>query len=172
MTAARASHGRTGPRRGRSAARLAAVQAIYQIEMANLSAENVLEEFESHRLGSDEGAGSYAGVDRDFFSDVVRGAAARRQDIDAMIAPLLGAGWSLSRLDRVLHAILRAGTYEIVARPDVPPAVAISEYVDVAHEFFEGTEPAFINAILDRLARQRRPGEMKGVARESATDQG
>lgn len=157
MSAPRKKHAR-----GRASARLAAVQALYQIDLAEAGPETVIAEFTEHRLAVVEYQGR-ARADRDLFADLVRGVVARRADLDARIAPLLGKGWTIARLDRVLCAIVRAGAYEIVARIDVPARVVISEYVDVAHAFFERGEPAFINGVLDRLAREARPGELEGA---------
>jgi transcription antitermination protein NusB len=118
--------------RARSAARLAAVQALYQREMEATPVPQLLHEFHHHRLGHSIDGVDYADAEVDFFDDIVKGATARAADLDAMIARRLASGWSLERLDRPMRQILRAGAYELAARPDVPTAAVISEYVDVA----------------------------------------
>ena len=98
-------------------------------------------------------------ADRPFFDDLVSGTLARLDELDALVASFLGTGWTLDRLDRLMLQILRAGAYELVARPDVPRAAVVSEYVDVAHAFYEKREAGFVNALLDRLGRSVREGE-------------
>jgi transcription antitermination protein NusB len=151
------------PARGnaRRAARLAAVQAIYQIDAAGGGVEQVLTEFLRHRLESPEGKEAYSGADRKLFADIVRGVTERRVALDEMVTSALAEGWSVARLDRVLHAILLAGCYEMLARSDIPPRVVISEYVDLAHAFFDGREPAMVNGVLDRLAHVIRLDELE-----------
>jgi transcription antitermination protein NusB len=145
----------------RSAARLAAVQALFQHDMDATPTAQLLHEFHQHRLGSviddeefDDAA--YADAEVDFFDDLVRGTMSRLVDVDAAIAANLSANWSLTRLDRTLKAILRVGTYELIARPDVPAAAAISEYVDVAKAFDAGREAGFVNGVLDAIAKNAR----------------
>ena len=142
--------------KSRSAARLAAVQALYQMEMEATPLARLLHEFHQHRLGATIGDTTYADAERDFFDDVVTGADARGEEIDALIAGRLADGWSLARLDKPMKAILRAGTYELLARPDVPSATVISEYIDVAHAFFDKRETGFVNGLLDALAKTAR----------------
>ena len=137
----------------RSAARLAAVQALYQLDMEKPGMARLLDEFHQHRLGAEIEDAQYAKADVAFFDDLVRGVAARREEIDALIAERLAEGWSLARLDRTMIQILRAGTYELLARPDVPTAAAIGEYLDVAHAFFDAREAKFVNAVLDAVAK-------------------
>jgi N utilization substance protein B len=143
----------------RRAARLAAVQAIYQMELTGLDAETVTEEFVEHRLGSDPDIRALGIPDADFFGDVVRGVPHHQTEIDAAITKCLAAGWKLSRVDSILRAILRAGAYEFIARRDVPAKVVIDEYLDVAHAFFAGDETAFVNAVLDKMAHRKRAPE-------------
>ena len=143
--------------RSRSAARLAAVQALYQHDMEGTPVPRLLKEFHDHRLGATIEDEEYVEAERDFFDDIVTGADARKGDIDEAIAAKLASGWSLSRLDRPMRAILRAGTYELVARPDVPVASVITEYVDVAHAFYDKKEAGFVNGLLDAIAKQVRP---------------
>lgn len=142
--------------RSRSAARLAAVQALYQIEMEGTPLAKLLHEFHEHRLGATIEDETYADAEVDFFDDIVSGVDARREEIDALIAQRLADGWSLDRLDRPMRAILRAGAYELVARPDVPVATVITEYVDVAHAFFDKRETGFVNGLLDAIAKAAR----------------
>jgi len=139
--------------RSRSAARLAAVQALYQMEMEETPLANLLREFHDHRLGATIEDDTYADAEADFFDDIVSGVDARRDEIDALVAARLAEGWSLERLDRPMRAILRAGAYELVARPDVPVATVISEYVDVAHAFYDKRETGFVNGLLDAIAK-------------------
>ncbi len=139
--------------RSRSAARLAAVQALYQMEMESTPLAKLLHEFHQHRLGATIEDDTYAEAEVDFFDDIVTGADARRDEIDGLIAARLAEGWSLERLDRPMRAILRAGAYELIARPDVPVASVITEYVDVAHAFYDKRETGFVNGLLDTIAK-------------------
>jgi len=142
--------------RSRSAARLAAVQALYQQEMEGTPLPRLLKEFHDHRLGATIEDATYHRAEQDFFDDVVSGADARREEIDGLIVGKLAKGWTLERLERPMRAILRAGTYELIARPDVPVGSVISEYVDVAHAFYEQRESGFVNGLLDAIAKERR----------------
>ena len=139
--------------RARAAARLAAVQALYQHDMEGTAIPALLHEFHHHRLGVTIEDVEYADAEVEFFDDVVKGVDARRAEIDALVADKLAEGWSLDRLDRPMKAILRAGTYELLARADVPTGAAISEYVDVAHAFYERREAGFVNGLLDAIAK-------------------
>jgi N utilization substance protein B len=146
--------------RARAAARLAAVQALYQHQMEGTPLAGLLDQFHRHRLGGEidpeiEGA-TYVEAEVAFFDDVVTGALARRDEIDALLESKLAEGWSLARLDKTMLQILRAGTYELLARADVPTGSAIGEYVDVAHAFFEPREAKFVNGVLDAVAREVR----------------
>jgi len=143
--------------RSRSAARLAAVQALYQHEMEGTPLPRLLKEFYDHRLGATIEDKTYHHAERDFFDDIVTGTDARRDEIDSLIAERLAEGWSLERLDRPMRAILRAGAYELVARADVPVGSVISEYVDVAHAFYDKRESGFVNGLLDAIAKEARP---------------
>ncbi|WP_442681642.1 transcription antitermination factor NusB [Sphingomonas sp. ASY06-1R] len=145
-----------GRSRSRSAARLAAVQALYQQEMEGTPMARLLDEFHQHRLGATIEDIEYTDAEVDFFDDVVRGVDARRDEIDAALTKRLSAGWSLARLDRPMRAILRAGGYELIARADVPTATVISEYVDVADAFYEKREIGFVNGLLDSVAKDVR----------------
>jgi N utilization substance protein B len=142
--------------RSRSAARLAAVQALYQQEMEGTPLARLLKEFHDHRLGATIEDEQYHEAERDFFDDLVVGVDSRRSDLDSAIAAKLASGWSLDRLDRPMRAILRAGTYELIARSDVPVGSVISEYVDVAHAFYDRKEAGFVNGLLDAIAKEVR----------------
>ena len=139
--------------KARSAARLAAVQALYQLEMEATGMPRLLDEFHQHRLGAEIEGDRYAEAETAFFDDVVQGVAARKDEIDTLLAGKLAAGWKLERLDKTMLQVLRAGTYELLARADVPTAAVITEYVDVAHAFFESRDAKFVNGILDTVAK-------------------
>ena len=145
----------------RSTARLAAVQALYQQQMEGTATAKLLNEFHQHRLGrevddEDHEGEVYADAEVDFFDDVVRGVDARREEIDTLLTARLSEGWTLTRLDKTMVQILRAGAYELLARADVPMASAINEYVDVAKAFFDDREAKFVNGILDAVAKEVR----------------
>ncbi len=140
----------------RSVARLAAVQALYQMEVSNAGVEHVIREFIEHRFDRDVDGVKLAAADEGFFAELVRGVVAKQSGVDAAIARRLADGWRLERLDATVRAILRAGVFELANRPDVPTEVAIDEYVEVAKSFFEGTEPGFVNGALDGVARDVR----------------
>jgi transcription antitermination protein NusB len=142
--------------RSRSAARLAAVQALYQQEMEGTPMAKLLHEFHQHRLGATIEGAEYAEAEVDFFNDVVKGVDARRREIDALIEANLAEGWSLDRLDKPLRQILRAGSYELLARSDITAASIISEYLDVAHAFYDRKEKGFVNGVLDAVAKSVR----------------
>jgi len=141
----------------RSAARLAAVQALYQMDMTGIDLNAVVAEFETHRLGKEVDGCQYTEVEPAFFRDLVEGVVREQLRIDPLIDKQLAEGWRLTRVDSILRAILRAGAYEILVRSDVPGRVVISEYVDIAHAFFAEEEPKVVNGILDRLAHRARP---------------
>ena len=151
------------PRRealARSRARLAAVQALYQMDLAETDLAEVLDDFKTHRLSRDAEDGTVAGGDIDHFTRVLGGVVRRQREIDPMVDQQLAAGWSLVRVDAILRAILRAAAFELMELADVPARVVISEYVNVAHAFFDAEEPKVINGVLDQLARKLRPGEL------------
>lgn len=142
---------RTSPGR-RRAARLAAVQALYQIDMSGASVDFALRH-SVERVRDAEGGELEAGeVDAEFLSDLVRGVCDRRDDVDGMVQAALSGNWTIERLEVVLRAILRAGAYELLARPDIDAPVTINEYVEMANAFFDGGEPKLVNGVLDRLA--------------------
>ena len=138
----------------RSAARLGVVQALYQQQMEGTATAKLLNEFHQHRLGKVIEDEEYADADVDFFDDLVKGVDARRGEIDDLLTARLASGWTLARLDKTMLQILRAGSYELLARSDVPKAAAISEYVDVAKAFFDDREAKFVNGILDAVAKE------------------
>lgn len=146
--------------RSRTAARLAAVQALFQMDAAGAGVESVIREFIDHRLdGEIEGAPLHE-ADADFFADVTRGVVSSQRRIDPYIERQLAKNWTLARLDATARAILRAGLFELIMRADVPYRVVIDEYVEIAKAFFgEGDEPRFVNAVLDAAARDARPDE-------------
>lgn len=145
----------------RSTARLAAVQALYQMQMEGTALNKLLDEFHQHRLGreiddEDNVDAVLADAEVEFFDDLVRGVDARSEEIDGLLIARLANGWTLARLDKTMLQVLRAGTYELIARADVPHAAAISEYVDVAKAFFDDREAKFVNGILDAVAKDVR----------------
>jgi len=146
-------------RAGRSTARLAAVQALYQMELNGSGAEETVFEFTEHRFGREAETGTAGEIDVEFFGALVRGVPEHQDEIDAGITKVLSAEWRLSRIDSILRAILRAAAFELIAMKDVPAKVVIDEYLDVSHAFFSGDEPSFVNAALDRLAHRKRAVE-------------
>lgn len=155
------------PRR-RTASRLAAVQALYQIELAGVSPATAVVEFSRHNLADGDGEEGFGEQDERLFAELVEGTSARRADIDRGLVAALTPDWPLERLEIILRAILRAGAYELLARPDVPARVVINEYLDIAHAFFTGKEPALVNGVLDRLARTLRPEGLRDEANHVA----
>ena len=151
---------RLGGRR-RTVARLAAVQALYQLELnPALDAQAVVREFARYRFDQEIDGDQLAEADAAFFSDIVRGVTADQERLDLDISTALVEDWPLNRLDAVLRAILRAGVWELVHRADVPARVSISEYIAIAHAFFTGKEPGLANGVLDRLGRSLRAADM------------
>jgi N utilization substance protein B len=144
----------------RSRARLAAVQALYQMDVAGTDINEVIEEFKTLRMAPDAEDDAVAGADERHFARVLHGVMNRQREIDPLIDLQLATGWRLVRVDSILRAILRAGGFELLELKDVPVRVVINEYVDVAHAFFEGDETRVINGVLDQIARKLRPGEL------------
>lgn len=142
----------------RRAARLSAVQALYQMDVSQEPSKFVVREFRDHRFGHEDEPDMIV-ADEAFFEDIIMGVVSRQTDIDKAIAQHLSEKWSLKRLDITLRAIMRAGSYEIMCRPDVPALVIIDEYVAVATDFFEGNEPGFVNGALDKIAKKIRAAE-------------
>ena len=146
----------------RGAARLAAVQALYQMDIGGAGVLEVVAEYEAHRLGSEIDGEQYRPADPAWFRAVVSGVVENQRALDPVIRSGLTEDWPLSRLDATLRAILRAGAWELSAKKDVPIAVIVNEYVDVARAFFDGEEPKIVNAVLDRLARKYRGDHKPG----------
>ena len=149
------------PASQRGAARLAAVQALYQMEISGAPLADVLAEFKIHRLGKEIDGAQYREADAAFFRDLVAGVVRDQRSLDPAIDGALSSDWPLARLDATLRAILRAGAFELAARADVPARVVINEYVDVAKAFFEEDVPGMVNGVLDTLARNLRPAEFQ-----------
>lgn len=160
MTAAR----KPSAKARRSAARLAAVQALYQIASTGVPVETVIGEFVQHRFESEIDGERLVRPDPDLFATIVRGVRERDDDLKSMVAGALDERWSVERLERLLSAILCAGAWELMAQLDLDARIVIAEYVALAHDFFGGKEPAMVNAVLDRLARGLRPDEMAVAA--------
>jgi transcription antitermination protein NusB len=159
------------PKRRRTAARLAAVQALYQIDLTDVSPATAVIEFTRHNIAGTAHDESFGEADETLFADLVEGTSARREDIDRGISSALTPDWPLERLEIILRAILRAGVYELLARPEVPVKVIISEYLDIAHAFFAGKEPGLVNGVLDRVARTLRPEGLRDDEAETPTPQ-
>ena len=143
----------------RRASRLAAVQAIYQMELTGADAEAVASEFIAHRFEHEPEMQAAGPGDEEFFAAIVRGVPQHQVEIDRSIAKCLAADWRLERVDSILRAILRAGAFELISRQDVPAKVVIDEYIEISHAFFDADEPSFINAVLDKLAHRKRARE-------------
>jgi N utilization substance protein B len=145
----------------RTAARLAAVQALYQMDLAGTDLNDVISEFLDVRFHAEDRDEMVEGADRAFFADVLRAVLRHQREIDPMIDEQLAAGWRLVRVDSILRAILRGGVAELFDREDVPARVVINEYVNVAHFFFSEDEPRVVNGVLDKIARKTRPREFE-----------
>jgi transcription antitermination protein NusB len=143
----------------RGAARLAAVQALYQMDIAGAGINDIFAEFESHWLGGEVEGEKYLPAEAAFFRDIVSGVVRDQARLDPLIDEALSKGWPLKRIDAILRAVLRAGAYELEHRRDIPGRVVVSEYVDVAHAFVESEETGMVNAVLDQIARQFRVNE-------------
>ena len=150
-------NGKKANRRG--AARLAAVQALYQMDVAATGLNEIFAEFESHWIGREVEGSQYLPAEAAFFREVVGGVVGGQRSLDPMIDAALAKGWPLKRIDALLRAVLRAGAYELEHRQDVPARVVVSEYVDVANAFLDADETGMVNAVLDELARRLRAGE-------------
>ena len=140
----------------RSVARLAAVQALYQMEVSGAGVEVVVREFCDHRFGGDLEGERLADADEALFGAVVRGVVQDQSEIDRAVTRRLAQGWRLDRLDATVRAMLRAGAFELMRRPDIPTEVVIDEYVELAKAFFDAKEAAFVNGALDAVARDAR----------------
>jgi len=148
----------------RSAARLAAVQALYQMDMTGIDLNDVVAEFQMHRLGQEVEGDRYHAAEEEFFHDLVDGVVREQRRLDPMLDQQLAEGWRLNRVDSILRALLRSAAFELYIRDDVPARVVINEYVDIAHAFFSGEEPKVVNGVLDRLARKVRTEELPPTA--------
>ena len=160
---------RTGYQR-RSAARLAAVQALYQMEMSGASPESALDEQARRAQDPDADYATPVAPDPRFLGDLVRGVGGRREEVDRIVSAALSDGWPMERLEAVLRAILRAGAWELLSRPDIDAPVIITEYVRIAEAFFDGGEPKLANGVLDKLAATLRDGE--GAAARDGGNEG
>ena len=143
----------------RGAARLAAVQALYQMDIAGAGINDVFAEFESHWIGGEVEGDKYLPAEAAFFRDIVSGVVRDQTRLDPLIDDALSRGWPLKRIDAILRAVLRAGAYELEHRKDIPGRVVVSEYVDVANAFVDREETGMVNAVLDQIGRQFRPDE-------------
>jgi N utilization substance protein B len=148
----------------RSAARLAAVQALYQMDVAGKGIVDALAEFEAHWIGREVDGVEFQPAENAFFRDLLAGVVEQQRAVDQRIDATLAEGWPLRRIEAVLRAIMRAGTYELMFRKDVPARVVITEYVDVTHSFYGDDEPGLINAVLDAITRAVRPGDLDARA--------
>lgn len=138
----------------RSTARLGAVQALYQSEISDeVKLDDLIKEYQSHRLGQEIEGDQYGAADEELFADILKGATERRDEIDAEMGKCLRDGWPVERLERVLRATLRAAGYELLARPDVPTNVIINEYVEVTKAFYDKAQISFVNGVLDKMSK-------------------
>jgi transcription antitermination protein NusB len=149
----------------RGAARLAAVQALYQMDIAGTGLNEALAEFESHWIGREVEGAQYLPAEAAFFRDVVSGVVREQRKLDPLVDNVLSQGWPLKRIEAIMRAVLRAGAYELEHRSDVPARVVVAEYVDVANAFVDRDETGMVNAVLDQIARQLRAGEFARVTR-------
>ncbi len=163
MAGPRSDEDRKANRRG--AARLSAVQALYQMDIAGTGLNDILAQFESHWIGREVEGEQYLPAEAAFFRDVVGGVVREQRQLDPLIDAALAQGWPLKRIETILRAVLRAGAYELGHRTDVPARVVVSEYVDVAHAFVDRDETGLVNAVLDQIARQLRAAEFERVPR-------
>ena len=150
---------------GRSQARLAAVQALYQMDLAQTDLNEVIHEFLALRFGDGAEVADVREANAEFFNDVVRGVVEGQREIDPPLDAQLAAGWRLNRIDAIVRAVLRCAMFELLKRPDVPARAVITEYVDIAKAFFDGDEPKVVNAVLDKLAKKHRAAEFGGGPR-------
>ena len=144
----------------RGAARLAAVQALYQMEIAGTGLNEILAEFESHWMGREVEGAQYLPAEAAFFREIVAGVLREQRSLDPLVDTTLAQGWPLKRVDAILRAVLRAGAYELAHRSDIPARVVVSEYVDIANAFIDTEETGMGNAVLDTIAHQFRAGEL------------
>jgi N utilization substance protein B len=146
---------------------MAAVQALYQMDLGGADASEVIEEFVEHRFAAGateldaEDPNNLVGADQTFFAEVLKGVVRRQRDIDPLVDQQLATGWRLVRVDSILRAILRGGVFELMERADIPARVTINEYINIAKAFFEADEPKVVNGVLDRIAHRMRADEFK-----------
>ncbi|MBL4875400.1 MAG: transcription antitermination factor NusB [Cohaesibacteraceae bacterium] len=152
------------PANKRGAARLAAVQALYQMDVGEVDLNDTIAEYEAYRLGNELDGEQYRDADPQFFRDIVSGVVKHQRDLDPLIHTSLVPGWPLSRIDALLRAILRCGAFELTERKDVPPRVVISEYIDIANAFYSQDEPGMVNGVLDAIARKKRAAGLQKTA--------
>ena len=157
--------------RPRTAARLCAVQALYQMEVGGGSPEHTITQFLEHRIGEIVDGLDYGNTDTVLFGRIVRGASTNRQQLDELISDSLVEDWTLARLDNLLRAALRAGVFELLYAPDIPVKVVLNEYVDIAHGFFEGAEPALLNGVLDKIGHLLRASELEHQSERATPSQ-
>ena len=153
----------------RGAARLAAVQALYQMDISDVRLSDVVEEYENLRIGQEVDGEEYLEADIGWFRGIVAGVVTEQKALDPMIHKTLPDDWPLARIHTLLRSVLRSGVFELMKRKDVPARVIISEYLDVAKAFFEEDEPKLINGVLDHIARELRPDEFKDKAGSGKT---
>jgi N utilization substance protein B len=154
----------------RSAARLATVQALYQMEIAGTDLNDVIREFVAERIATqsteagepEPEPSGIEGADQTFMAELLRGVVRRQREIDPLVDQQLAIGWRLARVDSILRAILRSAVFELMERPDVPARVVINEYIELARDFFDDEEPKVVNGVLDKLARKLRVKEFEG----------
>jgi N utilization substance protein B len=147
----------------RGAARLAAVQALYQMDIAGTGSNDILAQFESHWIGREVEGDQYLPVEAGFFREIVNGVVREQRSLDPLIDTTLAESWPLKRIEAILRAVLRAGTFELGHRADVPARAVVAEYVDIANAFVDREETGMVNAVLDQLARKLRAGEFQKV---------
>ena len=148
----------------RGAARIAAVQALYQMDIAGTGVADILAQFESHWIGREVEGEQYLPAEAAYFRDLVNGVIADQRTLDPMIDAALQGSWPLKRIETIIRAVLRAGAFELDKKPDVPARVVVSEYADIAHAFVEREEVGMVNAVLDQLARNLRAAEFDKAA--------
>lgn len=156
----------------RSAARLAAVQALYEMEVGGKGLADAMAEFEAFWIGREVEGVTFQPAETALFRAILTGAVTEQRTIDPLIDRVLAAGWPLKRIEAVLRGILRAGAYELAFRKEVPARVVISEYVDLTHGFYSEDEPGLINAVLDGITREVRPGELPDRTRKTTQKAG
>lgn len=157
----------------RSTSRLAAVQALYQMDVAQTALDDIIEEFSTHRLGQEVDGSIYKNADQTFFIALLRGVVEKQREIDPLLDQQLASGWRLTRIDSILRAILRSAAFELLHMDHIPPNVIISEYLDIAHAFFEKDEPKVVNGVLDNFAKKNpRAGEKTTPPQSEVSDAG